>query len=821
MWVMKPAYEPIRKPAAAQPRGVCLIRLLTGRVVQWRDGSLHAVVSAIDPYQLQHALLRWSQAGRPSKFTRETLPIPAGALARVSRDELHLASSALASLSKRELQKRTRLSREQCRCRLDQLRAALDRNDMSPSASSADEWHLFSWGQNSISDSACSWQSLVHWLGDDRGLKSWCETMASLEGHRRRPEWWNLARRCVAILAQLESEFSELDVHERMRRSHLAFMLAIELAKKPYELDIQITYPDRMLSRKRGQKWVVQLRRSIQTQMETVEVWNAHRVPAVLASWVSISSSRSFDRAPILRWLSKRRGYSINTLLQMAGELSHSEFRKLLSFEKWLDDVPEDRWCGLAKSKLPHHTLQTTLEKGCFYRLHRRHDDREMWNAIYELTGRYFSAEGHRVVGGVYRTWYRWAKTWPSSCWKSDRADRWIALLSNMNDLVVLNPALLRRFSGWLDSMQRESERSQIDIDPISRTDALTQLAARRLRIYRGADGHETKWPRSIASRLELRAKWQREFEYLEQSERAESLNARSQQRLDHLRNTPSPRLPKIKSLRLRIRRAGLSASHDAAKTWLFQRQREYFLSLGVSPATLAIDLGTPSDRLGDFLTLLATLPLASRNLLLQGLRRTRDQEACFRRVGYKHSGRANQDWMQKAEKAGINLAAWFTDHAVEVSMAAAPEAASQAKPLKIRVTGAAEYLLWMGRPFGSCLDLRGGAYCESVVPNFLDANKQLIVLLDHDGHMVGRKLVAISRDSKLLGYYLYLETSGEHEWARNQVTAAVNQFCRTWATAIGIELAVIGNPTTLHGNSWYDDGPESWEQPESAAENR
>ncbi|WP_372721509.1 hypothetical protein [Novipirellula sp.] len=809
---MKPAYEPIRKPDPTQPRGVCLIPLLTGRVVQRSDGSLHAVVSTIDPSQLQHALVRWSQAGRPSKFTRETLPIPAGAFARVSRDELHLASSALASLSKRELQKRTRLSHEQCRRRLDQLCAALDRNVMKPRASSADEWHLFPWGQDLISDSACSWQSLVHWLGDDRGLKTWTDAMASLEGHHRRPDWWNLARRCVAILSHFESEFPDLDVHERMRRSHVVYLLAIELAKKPHELDIQITYPDRMLSRKRGQKWVVQLRRSIQKQMENAEVWSAHRVPAILASWASISSTRSFDRTPILRWVSKRRGHAIDALLQMAGQLSASEFRKLLSFEKWLDEVPEDRWYRLAKSKLSHHALQTTLEKGCFYRLHHQRGDREMWNAIYDLTGRYFAAEGHRVIGGVYRNWYRWAKTWPSVCWTSDRTERWIALLSNVNDLVVLTPALLRRFGGWLDSMQRESERSQIDIDPISRTDAMTQLAARRLRIYRGAVGHETKWPRSIASRLELPVKWQREFEYLAQGERAENLNARSRQRLDHLRITPTPTLPKIKSLRQRIRRAGLSASHDAVKTWLLQRQREYFLSLGVSPATLAIDLSSPSDRLGDFLTLLATLPLASRKLLLQGLRRTKDQQACVRRVGYKQTGRANHDWMQRAEAAGIDLAAWFTDQNVEISMAGAAEAASRAKPLKIQVTAAAEYLLWMGRPFGSCLDLRGGAYCDSVVPNFLDANKQLIVLLDHDGQMVGRKLVAISRDAKLLGYHLYLATNGEHEWARNKVTTAVNQFCRTWATAIGIELAVLGNPRTLHGNSWYDDGPESWE---------
>ncbi|WP_442505524.1 hypothetical protein SH528x_004315 [Novipirellula sp. SH528] len=804
---MKPAYEPIRKPAAKQPRGVCLIPLLTGRVVRWRDGSLYAVVGKIDPHPLQHALLQWSQAGRPNAFTRETLPIPVGAFVRISRAELQLASSALASLSKRELEKRTRQSRQQCRNRLDQLRQVLDQDAVMTSLScSADEWRLFHWEQQPDSESSCSWRSLVHWLGDDRGLQTWTEAMDSLKSHCQRPDWWNLARRCVAILAQLEFDFPQLDAHERLRRSHLAFMLAIELAQKPYGLDIDTTYPDRMLTRKSAQKWITRLRRSIQPQMETAEVWSAHRIPAILASWVSISPHRPLNRAPMMRWLSRRQPHLIDTLLQMAGQLSQSEIRKLLSFEKWLDEVPHDRWYEVAKSKLPRGSLQTKLEKGCYYRLHHSHDDREIWEAIHQLTGRYFAAEGHRVIRDVYRTWYRWALSWPSSCWTSDRTERWIPLLSDVNDLVVLNPTLLRRFSGWLDSTKDESESSQLDIEPLSRTDAATQLAARRLRIYQGVNRRESKWPKSIAGRVELPIKWQREFEYLLQAERAGCLNARSQKRLEHLRITPTPKLPAIKPLRRRISRAGLSASHDAAKSWVQRRQREHFLSLGISPATLAIDMDAYEDRLADFLTLLATLPLASRMLLLRGLRKTPN-----RSVGYKQSGNANQNWLHRAAFAGIDVDAWFTTHVAKIAKPSDAGVSTQSKRLTIKVTGRAEYLLWMGRPFGSCLDLRGGAFCESVVPNFLDANKQLLVLVDDDDRMVGRKLVAISRDWKLLGYNLYLATSGEHEFVYDNVSHVVNDYCREWATSIGTQLADQGTPETLHGNSWYDDGPESW----------
>lgn len=118
------------------------------------------------------------------------------------------------------------------------------------------------------------------------------------------------------------------------------------------------------------------------------------------------------------------------------------------------------------------------------------------------------------------------------------------------------------------------------------------------------------------------------------------------------------------------------------------------------------------------------------------------------------------------------------------------------------------------GCPFDSCLDLRGGVYCESVVPNFMDANKQLLVLLDDSGKMVGRKLLAISRGNELLGYRLYLASDAEEsKQVYDAVYVEVQQYCQNLANRVGLVLGSDSEPHKLHGSNWYDDGTHDWDR--------
>jgi|GEM_PF-3561320 len=116
--------------------------------------------------------------------------------------------------------------------------------------------------------------------------------------------------------------------------------------------------------------------------------------------------------------------------------------------------------------------------------------------------------------------------------------------------------------------------------------------------------------------------------------------------------------------------------------------------------------------------------------------------------------------------------------------------------------------VLRMGIPFGTCLSLEDGCNAASTVLNAIDANKRVLYVRGHDGKVVARKLLVISRDRRLLGYNLYVSTRGE---AERPIRAAVNAMCRELAEEVGVPLATSGEPETIHEGFWYDDGAVQW----------
>jgi hypothetical protein len=92
-----------------------------------------------------------------------------------------------------------------------------------------------------------------------------------------------------------------------------------------------------------------------------------------------------------------------------------------------------------------------------------------------------------------------------------------------------------------------------------------------------------------------------------------------------------------------------------------------------------------------------------------------------------------------------------------------------------------------------------------------LDANKQLLVILDNKGQMVGRKLLAIAATNQLLGYRLYLATDGNHDQIHEAADVQVANYCRDLADRTGLMLCDQGAPQRINGTAWYDDGPVRW----------
>lgn len=125
--------------------------------------------------------------------------------------------------------------------------------------------------------------------------------------------------------------------------------------------------------------------------------------------------------------------------------------------------------------------------------------------------------------------------------------------------------------------------------------------------------------------------------------------------------------------------------------------------------------------------------------------------------------------------------------------------------------------VLRMGIPFDTCLSLEGGMNAASTVVNAADANKHVIYLRDARGSIVARKLVAVSRDHRLIGYRLYIAAKDREP----EITAAFREMCDRLAEATGLPLAIEGKPKQIHPGFWYDDGATPFDRasPRTAAD--
>lgn len=113
--------------------------------------------------------------------------------------------------------------------------------------------------------------------------------------------------------------------------------------------------------------------------------------------------------------------------------------------------------------------------------------------------------------------------------------------------------------------------------------------------------------------------------------------------------------------------------------------------------------------------------------------------------------------------------------------------------------------VLRMGIPFGTCLSLEGGVNAASTVYNAIDANKRVLYVRNAKGNVVARKLLAISKEEKLIGYNLYM--SIEEGERKEKLRAAVLDFCAQLSADVRAPMAKAGEPEEIHRGFWYDDG--------------
>lgn len=401
----------------------------------------------------------------------------------------------------------------------------------------------------------------------------------------------------------------------------------------------------------------------------------------------------------------------------------------------------------------------------------------------------FFAAIAGEEEVAVVNRFLRWLRVAPESAFTPRLARLAAAALT---DLVVPAVTKLRCHDlllAWA-SVSRRSRRYDGDV-PAAASDLRIWLG--RIGYYQRLAGGVPAIPKSLRKQIELPDRLLRERAYLKRAVGRSGSETARQARLrwlesrgrqeDHasaaklLHSAQKAFLTiALESLRQVIHRA-------AERTW---REKAGIPPPEVSPA-----------RFLDFVTWIHEMDDGQRQLL-------REIHAAWQQHGlpYKRHLAANQAWLAKADSHGLDVQSWLTTPAMEELV--------DGQPVRIEVAGNPTEILLMGTYFGTCLSL-GDVNQMSVLANAYHANKQVVYVRDRRGKPLGRKLVAVSQDFRLLGYHCYVHEDGTSDKLREAINVATAVYCSRWARRCGLELADGGTPEAIADHFWYDDDPCPW----------
>jgi hypothetical protein len=123
--------------------------------------------------------------------------------------------------------------------------------------------------------------------------------------------------------------------------------------------------------------------------------------------------------------------------------------------------------------------------------------------------------------------------------------------------------------------------------------------------------------------------------------------------------------------------------------------------------------------------------------------------------------------------------------------------------------------VLQMGNYFGTCLS-SGSLNAFATVANAAELNKRVAYAADGAGRVVGRQLIGLTAEGKLVGFRTYTRL-GRREDAVGLCTLIVD-YLRDFARRCRLELADDGVVPRLFAEDWYDDGVVPWASPRSDA---
>jgi hypothetical protein len=152
-----------------------------------------------------------------------------------------------------------------------------------------------------------------------------------------------------------------------------------------------------------------------------------------------------------------------------------------------------------------------------------------------------------------------------------------------------------------------------------------------------------------------------------------------------------------------------------------------------------------------------------------------------------------NQQYLESIRRRGVDVAPWLASEPMHVDRAGQRVSLMlEDDPLEV---------LLMGERFSTCLSLDARNFYSAVM-NAVDVNKRVLYGRNCKGTVVGRCLLALTDEGRLLAFEPYA-----HD-AKLGFDEMVATYVRSLAVRMHTIVVSQGSVTPLLGNRWYDDGP-------------
>lgn len=313
------------------------------------------------------------------------------------------------------------------------------------------------------------------------------------------------------------------------------------------------------------------------------------------------------------------------------------------------------------------------------------------------------------------------------------------------------------------------------------------------------ATGRSEQMPPGVQRALETPRRLTEEQTWLEQTLEAQPEHAGLHARLHKIRARLADTEALNRSVRAEVAKALTQAAAEAqiaaAENGLracFRARLERFA--GPLPADLSFD----ADLLNALL--LSTSIDKNRRTLRRLLQAHVSGDTQWRE---RHP--ANRKFLENLGVRGINVAVWLDSNS---RLVPCPRAAG--KRVRLYLENDPLHILQMGNYFQTCLSF-GDCNAFSTVANACELNKRVLYARDGSGRVVGRKLLGLDAEGRLLGYHTYCSLSDDAGNAA--LSALIRQYVGDFASRCGLELTDTGTIPCLFTQDWYDDGAIAWNE--------